>query len=260
MDDLLTHSLTAETWPRGHAFQLVASNEPGRLHELDRTSPAGDSSFGIAITDSTSSPVVVIGTGSPVLMCGLQMLVSETPGLRLAGTASSLRELLDCCMRIRDGVALVDPFLGGQSIRTFMDTLKATAPRIRAVLIADGNQPHRVREAVTSGACAFVGKAADAEEIRSALAAAAEGRRYISSGNATNLADSLALQDLTLREMQVLGLLAQGECNKGIARVLDVSLGTVKTHVRAIMSKLDSRSRTEAVHKAYRLGLVSLDS
>jgi DNA-binding NarL/FixJ family response regulator len=260
MNDLLTHPLTAEPWPSGHAIRLGVSNEAFRRREVDSTSPSGDPSFGITVAPSTTGAMVVIGTASPVVLYGLQTLVSETPGLRLAGTASSLSELLECCMRIRDGVVLVDPFLGGQSIRAFMGILKATAPRIRAVLIADGNQPHKVREAVTSGACAFVGQAADAEEIRSALAAAADGRRYISSGSATHLADSLVLQDLTLREMQVLGLLAKGECNKGIARVLDVSLGTVKTHVRAIMSKLGSRSRTEAVHKAYRLGLVCLDS
>jgi DNA-binding NarL/FixJ family response regulator len=54
-------------------------------------------------------------------------------------------------------------------------------------------------------------------------------------------------------------LLSRGHCNKTIARDLDVTVGTVKTHVRAIMGKLDSRSRTEAVLKAYRLGLVGLE-
>jgi DNA-binding NarL/FixJ family response regulator len=260
MNDLQTQSLAVEPWWSGHLFPLVASAEALRLP-----------SEACALLPRTPSPVthlprpvpmlfVVIGTNSPLLMCGLQSLVSEMAGVRLAGTAGSLDELLACCTRIREGVALVDPLLGGQSIRVFMETLKAGAPRMRAVLIMDGSQPHRVREAITGGACGFVGKTSDAQEIRSALSAAAEGRRYISAVSAAHLADALAQEDLTLREMQVLALLAQGHCNKDIARSLDVSLGTVKTHVRSIMSKLGARSRTEAVHKAYRLGLVCLDA
>ncbi len=264
MEDLQTLPLTAERWPGGSAFPVDTGGEPRRGPAEHRAAPHGHPLLGMAIAGSTAGSTagapVVIGAGSPLLLCGLRALVSATPGVRLAGTAGTLSELLECCARIRDGVALVDPFLGGQGIRAFMEALKATAPAIRAVLIADSSQPHRVREAITSGATAFVGQTADAQEIRSALAAAADGRRYISADSAAHLADSLALEELTLREMQVLGLLAQGECNKGIARGLAVSLGTVKTHVRAIMSKLGSRSRTEAVHKAYRLGLVCLDS
>lgn len=258
MNELRTQFLAAEPWPSGNVFSLGASSEQGRLPS--GTLPPRTPFFVTPTTSPACGVPVVIGTASPVLLCGLKSLLSETTGVRLVGAASSLPELLECCATVRDGVTLVDPILGGQSIRAFMEALKRTAPGMRVVLITDGDQPQRVREAVTNGACGFVGRAADTEEIRSALSAAAVGRRYISAGSAAHLADSLAQEDLTVREMQVLGLLAQGACNKDIARVLDVSLGTVKTHVRAIMSKLGSRSRTEAVHRAYRLGLVCMDA
>jgi DNA-binding NarL/FixJ family response regulator len=58
--------------------------------------------------------------------------------------------------------------------------------------------------------------------------------------------------------MQVLGLLSRGCCNKTIARDLDVAVGTVKTHVRAIMYKLGSRSRTAVVLEANRRGLITI--
>jgi len=261
VDDLQTHSLATDTISSWNVFSRDDSSS------ADGPRPRGATMFmprtpslAACPTSSGLGTMVVIGASSPALLCGLESLVSETAGLSLAGTACSLDRFLECCALVRAGVALVDPFIGRQHIREFMEALGAAAPRIRAVLMTDANQPHIVREAVKSGACGFVGQTAATEEIRAALSAAAAGRRHISAGVAAHLAESLTLEDLTNREMQVLGLLSLGDCNKAIARDLDVTVGTVKTHVRAIMSKLSSRSRTEAVHKAYRLGLVCLDS
>ena len=207
---------------------------------------------------AASTTSVVLGVASPTLLCGLESLVVVTAGMRLAGTARSIDAFIACCARVRRGVALVDPFLGRQTVREFMQALQAAAPQMRAVLMSDDPQPHVVREALRIGACGFVSQTADTAEIRAALVAAGTGRRYIASGIGEQLAESLSLEELTNREMQVLGLLSQGDCNKLIARRLDVTVGTVKTHVRAIMAKLGSHSRTEVVLKAFRLGLVAL--
>jgi DNA-binding NarL/FixJ family response regulator len=72
------------------------------------------------------------------------------------------------------------------------------------------------------------------------------------------MADSLTREALTAREAEVLDLLACGQCNKSIARQLDIAVGTVKAHVKAIMAKLDASSRTQAVSVAAQRGLVSL--
>ena len=66
----------------------------------------------------------------------------------------------------------------------------------------------------------------------------------------------MSVEHLTPRETQVLSLLSIGSCNKQIACDLDVTVGTVKTHVAAIMLNLSARSRTEAVLRAGQLGLV----
>jgi len=261
VDDLQTHSLATDTISSWNVFSRDDSSSADGPHPRGATMfMPRTPSLAACPMSSGLGTMVVIGASSPALLCGLESLVSETAGLSLAGTACSLDRFLECCALVRAGVALVDPFIGRQHIREFMEALGAAAPRIRAVLMTDANQPHIVREAVKSGACGFVGQTAATEEIRAALSAAAAGRRHISAGVAAHLAESLTLEDLTNREMQVLGLLSLGDCNKAIARDLDVTVGTVKTHVRAIMSKLSSRSRTEAVHKAYRLGLVCLDS
>ncbi len=70
--------------------------------------------------------------------------------------------------------------------------------------------------------------------------------------------DTAVIPDLTPREKEVLNLVAEGLTNKAIARQLDISDHTVKFHINALMSKLDAQSRTEAVVKATRFGLILL--
>jgi len=204
---------------------------------------------------------VILGVASPALRCGLESLVATTPGMRMAASVQSVSDLVSEMRGHATGVALVDPFLGGHGhVRVLIDTMRAAGSSIRCVFITDEFQPHLVREAVKAGASGFVGASADAKEIRNALVEASRGHRYIAPAVAARLAESLTLEELTSREMDVLALLARGECNKTIARVLGVTFGTVKTHVRAIMCKLSSRSRTEAALKACRFGLVGLHS
>lgn len=208
--------------------------------------------------DRLAATAVIVAVSSPTLLCGLESLVSSSTGLRLAGSVQSLSEFLSACAELRQGVAIVDPSFARHTVRDFLDACKFAAPAMKLVLLTDEHQPHTVREAVRGGACGLVDKAAKADVILSAIAAAAIGQRYISPVIASHLADSLTLEELTRREMDVLKLLSRGDCNKAIARELDVTVGTVKTHVRAIMGKLNSRSRTEAVLQAYRLGMVGL--
>ena len=201
---------------------------------------------------------VVVGASSPALLSGLQTLLRATPGISLKNCASSRDQLITICCDSGACVALIDAALCDGDARNFITTLRMVAPRTQVVLISEGSHPHLVREALRGGACGFVTKAADIDEICDALTAASTGHRYISSSMSADLAECLTLQDLTTREMEVLRILARGECNKVIARELDVTVGTIKTHVRSIMLKLDSRGRTDVLLKAHRLGLVRI--
>jgi DNA-binding NarL/FixJ family response regulator len=202
---------------------------------------------------------IVIGMPSPTLVCGLRSLLLLTGIATLTGSSTSIEAFLASCSRDGAVVALVDPALGNMPICAFMKSIRLAAPKLRVILMTDLHQPHVVREAMRTGASAIIERTADAREIHAALSAVAGGSRYIAPAIAVQLAEALTLMDLTNRETEVLALLSRGECNKNIARGLGVTVGTAKTHVRAIMNKLGARSRTEAVHKAYRLGMVCLD-
>jgi DNA-binding NarL/FixJ family response regulator len=94
-------------------------------------------------------------------------------------------------------------------------------------------------------------------ELVRAVLTLAQGRRYLSASISQQVADSFTREPLTARESQVLGLLAEGLCNKMIGRQLAIQAGTVKSHVKGILTKLEAASRTQAVSIAARRGLVT---
>jgi DNA-binding NarL/FixJ family response regulator len=101
---------------------------------------------------------------------------------------------------------------------------------------------------VRAGAKAYVLK--DAHRCR--------GQMFVSPEVATKLASRISEEELTNRELEILTFLAEGKSNKLIARKLNISEGTVKTHVKSILEKLDATSRTEAAAVAARRGLITL--
>ena len=201
---------------------------------------------------------VVIGLARPLMLAGIETLVGRLPGLRLAARGETFAALADACARAGDCIAVFDPFHGSHTLRQLVGSLRERAPRTRVVLVSDEHSPVAVREAISLGALGYVGASADEAEIEAALEAAMSGRRYLSPTVSARLAESLSVERLTAREMDVLERLSIGACNKTIACDLDLAVGTVKSHVRAIMAKLDSRTRTAAVAEACRVGLIRL--
>lgn len=132
--------------------------------------------------------------------------------------------------------------------------------------------PDRVRaaDAWTAGARGLLLREADAGQLLAALAAVVEGNVVLDPDLAASLLPARVLgedyhlgapslvEDLTPRELEVLQLLAEGLSNRAIGNRLDISEHTVKFHVNAILSKLGAQSRTEAVVRATRLGLIIL--
>lgn len=128
----------------------------------------------------------------------------------------------------------------------------------RLLVLAAHDREHAVRHALECGVHGYMLQDAPVDELVTGVRALASGQRFLSLAVAQRMADSMARESLTLRETQVLELLACGQCNKAIARELQIAVGTVKPHVKAVMAKLDASSRTQAVSVAAQRGLVSL--
>jgi DNA-binding NarL/FixJ family response regulator len=113
----------------------------------------------------------------------------------------------------------------------------------------------QARQALKHGVLGCVEASCRLEELQYALSAVRRGQRYLCAATAARLAEASVEEALTPRETQVLQLLCLGLDNKSIAQRLDMALGTVKTHVKAILDKLGASSRTQAVAAAHRRGL-----
>lgn len=124
--------------------------------------------------------------------------------------------------------------------------------------------PHKtdgaVRRALESGVAGYLPQSCTAQELMLAVHALQDGQRYISDAVAHCVLNSLERIKLTTRETDVLELIAQAYSDKAIARALGIANGTVKTHVKNMLSKLNATTRTHAVVLASNLGLISIES
>ena len=113
-----------------------------------------------------------------------------------------------------------------------------------------------IRGALQRGVKGYLTHECLPEQLVDAVMALARGQRYLQGSVGQRLADTVA-QDLpTPREVDVLRLMATGLCNKAIAAELDIGCGTVKTHVKSLLNKLGASSRTAAADIAKRRGLL----
>lgn len=131
-------------------------------------------------------------------------------------------------------------------------------PHSKILIISPHAREHAVASALRSGVHGLILASCTGEELVQAIKALAEGFPYVCPEVAQRMDLSSSWNQLTARERQVLDHLARGQCNKTIARHLGIAVGTVNTHVKAIMAKLEASSRTEAASIAAERGIVSI--
>jgi two-component system, NarL family, response regulator LiaR len=161
---------------------------------------------------------------------------------------------MDVLMPVMDGIAAT------AALRKEMSDVEVIA--LTSVL-DDG----AVTRAIRAGAIGYLLKDTEADDLRSAIKAAAAGQVQLSPRAAQHLmfemrepeVATVAVEALTERELVVLRLLTAGHSNREIARDLTISEKTVKSHVSAILAKLGMQSRTQAALYAVRCGLVPAD-
>jgi DNA-binding NarL/FixJ family response regulator len=113
-----------------------------------------------------------------------------------------------------------------------------------------------VRRALECGVSGYLPQSCQPDQLIDATLALARGQRYLERSVAQRLADAMT-QDLpTPREIDVLRLMAIGLCNKAISSELNIAVGTVKAHIKALLQKLEAATRTEAADVARRRGLL----
>jgi DNA-binding NarL/FixJ family response regulator len=200
-----------------------------------------------------------------VVRSGVTAYLLVITDMELVGDAADGLQALDRIAALEADAALPDVVLMDMSMPV-MDGIAATReiksrwPVIEVVAMTSFVEEAMVRDALEAGAAGYLLKDADADEVAQAIRAALAGQMHLDPSVARLLADSVrrprpASDDLTPREREVLGLVAQGASNRQIAETLVVSERTARTHVSAILGKLGLASRTQAALWAVREGL-----
>lgn len=205
---------------------------------------------------------VLIVADDPLVRAGLAALLDIQPECVVAGQLASSGDLA-----AESAVYHPDALLWDLGWDPAPDSLPLPAGELDdlqlrvVVLLPDSSLASR---AWALGARGLLYRNADADVLVAALQAVAQGLSVLDPALADSIlppADGSApglVEELTAREMQVLQLLAEGLSNKAIAHDLDISDHTVKFHVNSILGKLGAQSRTDAVVRATRLGLILL--
>ena len=180
---------------------------------------------------------------------GLTTALAACDGMSVRAT-----ELDDASVLCSDIV--VTDFDNGMHILKAAQALPVGSPRPRVAIIASSDREWQIREALECGAAAYLLPGGDGDELVNAMRTVLRGDCHLSPPIAAKLVESLNAEPLTAREADVLSLVTQGLCNKHIAAQLDISVGTVKTHLRSAFSKLGVRSRTEAISAVERRGVL----
>jgi DNA-binding NarL/FixJ family response regulator len=216
--------------------------------------------------DEVAGPIrVLLVDDHRVVRRGVMAYLELVGDITVIGEAGDGREALERIGHLEHAADLPDVVLMDMKMPV-MDGIAATRQIksrwavIEVVAMTSFVEEAMVRDALEAGAAGYLLKDADADEVAQAIRAAYAGQTHLDPTVARLLADSLRGPrrpggDLTPREREVLGLVAQGASNRQIAETLVVSERTARTHVSAILAKLGLVSRTQAALWAVREGL-----
>ena len=206
---------------------------------------------------------VLVVDDHAVVREGLRAFLELQEGIEVVGEAEDGRQALDEATRLRPDVILMDLVMPRVDGVSAMRSLRETAPEARVIVLTSFLDDDKLLPALRAGAAGYLLKNAQPQELVRAVRAAHAGETLLDPVVAARLVETLAaagveepLDRLTPREREVLILVGRGFPNKLIARELELSEKTVKTHVGHVLAKLGVTDRTQAAVLAVRAGLV----
>lgn len=212
---------------------------------------------------------VLVAATDNVVRAGLSALITASPELKVVGSVVGVTTISTLIEELQPDVVILELGLHDDVVSDKLLTLGEISQHISAIVILnEDSQNDWTTEALRSGVRAILPRSATANEIIAAIFATAAGLMVLHPDVVDSLVSVLPsavrelptspLMALTPREIQVLSMLAEGLGNKSIAQRLSISEHTVKFHVSSIFTKLNAKSRTEAVTLGARQGLIML--
>jgi DNA-binding NarL/FixJ family response regulator len=214
------------------------------------------------MTRSTKRLRILVADDHELVRCGIRGLLRARPGWTVVGEAMNGREAVEKANRLKPDIVILDismPDLDGlQATRR----IREVVPTTKVVVLTMHDSDQMMRRVLHAGALGYVLKSALATQLVKAVKYVSAGKQFLTpriSGVVVegflkigNQVDTMGRSQVrpTLREMEVIRLLAEGKANKEIAVALGITIRTAETHRAKIMLKLGLHSLTELIHYA----------
>ena len=201
---------------------------------------------------------VLLAEDHVVVRNGLAAIINQEKDMEVVAEAGEGGEAVELWKKHRPDITLMDLRMPGLSGANAIYEIHEMNPEVRIIVLTTFDGDEDIYRAIRAGAKAYLLKDVKREDLFHCIREVHAGRIVIPPAIAAKLAGHQCAEQLTPRELEVLKLLAEGKPNKLIASALSIGEVTVKSHVRAIFTKLNVLSRTEAIAAASRTGLIRL--
>jgi DNA-binding NarL/FixJ family response regulator len=213
---------------------------------------------------------IVLADDHTLVRTGMRLLLESIPGVKVVGEASDGFEALKLIQEHRPDCVLMDLAMPGLSGVEAVQLSTSQFPNIPILVLSMHADEAYVNRALVAGAAGYLLKGSDKEELETALRAILRGETYLTPAISATVVAALAtrspqwtasspLELLTLRQREVLRLVAESNSTKQVAARLGLSTKTIEAHRGAIMERLAIRDLAGLVRFAIRTGLVAHD-
>lgn len=199
---------------------------------------------------------VLCADDHPLVRDGIAGLLSDAEDMELVGEAADGREAVALYRRLRPDIVLMDlkmPNMGG--IEALME-IKSEYPSAKIIILTTYEGDAIAQRAIQGGAFAYILKSEVRKGLLDTIREVHAGHKRVSSEVASAIAMRSGEHALSSREISVLQQIAFGRSNKEISDALEIAEGTVKNHVKSILSKLEASDRTHAVVIGLERGII----
>lgn len=195
---------------------------------------------------------VLIADDHAIVRMGLASLLGTTKSIEVVGEAFDGEDAVRKTLKLKPDVVMMDLVMPRRDGVGATAELREKAPDVRVLILTTFSSSENIAKALKAGASGAVLKSASNDELIAAVLKVAGGERFLSADVERLLADDPPLPDLSPRQVEILESIARGLSNKEISSQFDISLESVKSHIKIILEKLGAANRTEAASIAQR--------